>query len=722
VNAFTSVRSKLLLVLGVSLTAVTVVNVGMSAYLAGRQGDADARTRLAQQLLELQDELQRARQVLGEVARHTASDEKNLSDLATVYSEEQALNLRYDEAREQALRFQKTASVGRLRIVVETARLTSLAVYVDGALSHYVAADEAGLAVREAAGPAVVRLASGRGDRPWLDGRPVPIGQPSAAPVATRLPDAARATAQFVFPAAGEMELRVVVPIQAVTRASFNARVAEHLSIASHEPTAAAAAGDGSATQTIGAFVFSQRFGAAYLERFAERSGVLPAVLSMDGTRRLELIAMQLPAGSGENPGDGGVRLQQVELPAGSYYQATRQWRQEPDSPLILGAALSTAVTVAGVRRTVGLGLGVAILALALGLWLGSAFITRMVTPIKALTAAAASLGIAAVPDRPTSGRDVVLHDSLGRYLEAPVDAQAVDEVGTLTRAFNGMAARLHGLIENLQGSNEALEAANARLRRAEADVHALNVGLEQQVRDRTTELEIANKELESFSYSVSHDLRAPLRGLDGFSRALLEDYGAVLDQTGRDYLGRIRRASQQMGQLIDDLIDLARVTRVEIVRVDVDLSQLALAVVEELRASEPSRLFEFTVTPDLRATCDPRLLQIVLRNLLHNAAKFTGTRAVARIAFGETTRDGERAFFVRDNGVGFDATYAHKLFGAFQRLHAAAEFPGTGIGLATVHRIILRHGGRVAAEAHPEEGATFFFMLPGSGDGTRPS
>ena len=431
---------------------------------------------------------------------------------------------------------------------------------------------------------------------------------------------------------------------------------------------------------------------------------------------------MQLPASSGENPGDGGVRLQQVDLPAGSYYQATRQWRQEPDSPLILGAALSTAVTVAGVRRTVGLGLGVAILALALGLWLGSAFITRMVTPIKALTAAAASLGIAAVPDRPTSGRDVVLHDSLGRYLEAPVDAQAVDEVGTLTRAFNGMAARLHGLIENLQGSNEALEAANARLRRAEADVHALNVGLEQQVRDRTTELEIANKELESFSYSVSHDLRAPLRGLDGFSRALLEDYGAVLDQTGRDYLGRIRRASQQMGQLIDDLIDLARVTRVEIVRVDVDLSQLALAVVEELRASEPSRLFEFTVTPDLRATCDPRLLQIVLRNLLHNAAKFTGTRAVARIAFGETTRDGERAFFVRDNGVGFDATYAHKLFGAFQRLHAAAEFPGTGIGLATVHRIILRHGGRVAAEAHPEEGATFFFMLPGSGDGTRPS
>jgi signal transduction histidine kinase len=714
VSAFTSVRSKLLLVLGLSLTAVTVVNVGMSAYLASRQGDADAQTRLAQHLLELQDELQRVRQDLGEVARRTASDEKNLSDLATVYSEEQALDRRYDAVREQALRFHKTASVGRLRVVAATARLTSLAVYVDGALSHYVTADGAGLAVREDSGRAVLRLANGRGDRPWRDGRPIPIGQPSASPVPARLSDATRATSQFVFPTAGEMELRVVVPIQAVTRPAFDAVVAEHLSIVSQ--AAGIASGDGTATQTIGAFVFSERFGATFLERFAERSGVLPAVLSPDGRQRLELIAMQVPAGGATGAADGGVRLQRIDLPAGSFYQATRRWRQDPESPLILGAALSTATTVAGIRRTVGFGLAAAIAALALGLWVGSAAITRMVTPIKALTAAAASMGIAAAPDPPTGGRDAALHLSLGRYLDAPVDAPAEDEVGTLTRAFNAMAARLHSLIDNLHRSNEALEAANARLRRAETDVQALNVGLERQVRERTAELEIANKELESFSYSVSHDLRAPLRGLDGFSRALIEDYGAVLDDTGRDYLGRIRRASQQMGQLIDDLIDLARVTRVEIVPVDVDLSPIALAVVDELRAAEPSRQLEFDVAPDLQATCDPRLLQIVLRNLLHNACKFTGTRPVARIAFGETTRDGERAFFVRDNGVGFDAAYAHKLFGAFQRLHAAAEFPGTGIGLATVHRIVLRHGGRVAAESHPEGGATFFFTLPGAG------
>jgi len=362
VNAFTSVRSKLLLVLAVSLTAVTVVNVGMSAYLASRQGDADARTRLAQHLLELQDELQRARQDLGEVARHTASDEKNLSDLATVYSEEHALDRRYDAVREQALRFQKTASVDRLRLVAGTARLTSLAVYVDGALSHYVAADEAGLAVRNDSGRAVVHLGTGQGDRPWLDGRPVPIGHPSAAPVAIRLADATRATAQFLFPTDREMELRVVVPIQAVTRPSFDAVVAEHLSIATQAPAVGADAGDGSATRTIGAFVFSRRFGTAFLDRLAERSGVLPAVLSPDGTRRLELIPMQLPAkstdGSLDGPGDGGVRLQRVDLPADSYYQATRRWRQDPESLLILGAALSTAATVAGVRRTVGLGLG----------------------------------------------------------------------------------------------------------------------------------------------------------------------------------------------------------------------------------------------------------------------------------------------------------------------------------------------------------------------------
>ena len=227
-----------------------------------------------------------------------------------------------------------------------------------------------------------------------------------------------------------------------------------------------------------------------------------------------------------------------------------------------------------------------------------------------------------------------------------------------------------------------------------------------------TAELEAVNRELEAFSYAVSHDLRAPLRSIDGFSQALLEDYGDTLDASGQDYLRRVRAATQRMGELIDDLLELARVTRAELRREAVDLSGLARGIVEHLREAGPGRQVEFVVAGGLASEGDPRLLRIVLENLLGNAWKFTSRRPNARIEFGSVERDGERVYFVRDNGVGFDMAYAQKLFGAFQRLHTSAEFPGTGVGLATVQRIIHRHGGRIWAEAQPEAGATFSFTL----------
>ena len=251
--------------------------------------------------------------------------------------------------------------------------------------------------------------------------------------------------------------------------------------------------------------------------------------------------------------------------------------------------------------------------------------------------------------------------------------------------------------------------------KRSELAVRELN----DQLAGRAIALERANKEMESFSYSVSHDLRAPLRTLDGFSRALLEDYEARLDEEGKDYLQRIRKASQRMGHLIDDLLHLAQVSRSELHRVPVDLSALARTVADGLRTAEPERKIEFVIEPGLTASGDARLLQIVMENLFGNACKFSRSRPVARIEFGRTTRDGRPAYFVRDDGVGFDMTYAHKLFGAFQRLHSSAEFPGTGIGLATVQRIIHRHGGSVAAESQPGQGATFYFTLS---DPTSPS
>jgi len=235
---------------------------------------------------------------------------------------------------------------------------------------------------------------------------------------------------------------------------------------------------------------------------------------------------------------------------------------------------------------------------------------------------------------------------------------------------------------------------------------------IERQLQSRTIELEATNRELEAFSYSVSHDLRAPLRAIDGFSRILLTDHADHLDDTGRDRLERVRRAAQHMGTLIDDLLKLSRVTRTELKREQVDLSALAGEIAEELRKQAPDRRVQFTIAPGLMARGDKGLLRIVLDNLIGNAWKFTGGLAEARIGFERAPATGDQTYIVSDNGVGFDMAYADKLFGVFQRLHDATEFPGTGIGLATVQRIIHKHGGRIWAESEVGKGTRFYFTL----------
>jgi PAS domain S-box-containing protein len=248
--------------------------------------------------------------------------------------------------------------------------------------------------------------------------------------------------------------------------------------------------------------------------------------------------------------------------------------------------------------------------------------------------------------------------------------------------------------------------------KRAQEQLRQLNRELEQRVRDRTAQLEATNKELEAFAYSVSHDLRAPLRGIDGWSLALLEDYGPALDQNAHQYLERVRAETQRMGMLIDDLLTLSRLTRLELRRESVDLTSLARTIAGRLREAEPNRSMDFSIQEGLTAVGDAHLLDVALSNLMSNAVKFTGPRPRARIDFGQTGYEYQRAFFVRDNGVGFDMAYAGTLFGAFQRLHKHAEFPGTGIGLATAQRVMRRHGGRIWADARLDQGATFYFTI----------
>ena len=250
-----------------------------------------------------------------------------------------------------------------------------------------------------------------------------------------------------------------------------------------------------------------------------------------------------------------------------------------------------------------------------------------------------------------------------------------------------GLTKPYNLLFRNLKQSEEALQKAN-------------------------DELNVTNKEMESFSYSVSHDLRAPLRGIDGFSQVLLKNYSDKLDEQGKDYLQRVRLATQRMGILIDDMLSLSRVTRSEMKHELVDLSKLVQSIAAELQKSQPERQVEFIITPGVTANGDARLLRILLENLLGNAWKFTGTHPKARIEFGVTQVGGEQVYFIRDDGAGFDMAYADKLFGVFQRLHRADEFPGTGVGLATVQRVTHRHGGRVWGEGEVEKGATFYFTL----------
>ena len=347
----------------------------------------------------------------------------------------------------------------------------------------------------------------------------------------------------------------------------------------------------------------------------------------------------------------------------------------------------------------------------------------------KAFLASPAAVSIASLPD----GRYINVNEALAKltgYSREELLGRTSAELGLVDatgRAKILEAIRRHGFAHNVEiqirtKSNQVAEVL-ASIEQMELSGQPCLLSVNFDITDRKRgevelqkaklELEAANRELESFSYSVSHDLRAPLRGIDGYSQALLEDYGDQLPVEGRNYLQRVRNSAQRMATLIDDLLNLSQVTRAQIKSVPVDLTRLAEDILSELARTHPERRVEWNVASNLTALGDPRLLHVVLENLLNNAWKYTSRQERAQIEFGAEQESDETIYFIRDNGAGFDMAYADKLFGAFQRLHTATEFPGTGIGLATVQRILQRHGGRIWAESMVNEGATFFFTLP---------
>ena len=310
--------------------------------------------------------------------------------------------------------------------------------------------------------------------------------------------------------------------------------------------------------------------------------------------------------------------------------------------------------------------------------------------------------------DRLLAIRTVTTNNSTRSAQVAVIFASALDFLLILFAFWQ--FTRERGLRLAAETASERVVLAQLETEARAAEVRSLNATLEDRVRVRTAELERINRELEAFSYSVSHDLRAPLRTIDGFSLALQEDYAAAIDASGIDYINRVRGGVQRMGQLIDALLQLSRITRTEIVRENFSLSGLAESVASDLREQNRDRELSFDVEPGLDAYADPRLTRVVLENLMGNAAKFTSKVPRAVVHFGWDPE--QEAWYLRDNGAGFDMVYAEKLFGAFNRLHGDKDFKGSGIGLATVARVIHGHHGRIWANGAVDQGATFWFTL----------
>jgi len=283
-----------------------------------------------------------------------------------------------------------------------------------------------------------------------------------------------------------------------------------------------------------------------------------------------------------------------------------------------------------------------------------------------------------------------------------------LDDFSQEKNQLEGTQRAVLNILEDFEKEKANVELVNAQL---QVEITERKCA-EEEIERTNRELRGVNIELETFSYSVSHDLRTPLRSIDGFSQALLEDYSDKLDATAQDHLQRVRRAAQRMAALIDDMLNLSRVTRCELHREKLDLSAMAKSIAAELQEAEPGRRVEFVIENGLTAVGDPQLLRAAMENLLRNSWKYTSGHPTARIEFGRSEEHEKHPFIVRDDGAGFDPRYAERLFGAFQRLHTAKEFPGTGVGLATVQRIVHRHGGEIWAEGAVEKGATFYFTL----------
>jgi signal transduction histidine kinase len=691
------IRSKLLLAFVTVLIIITGLNVGLETRLTNQQSEREAFTSLTRQTILLQNELQETTIDLQAIAEKTAGGIENLSDLATIFAETHYITANPDLTAEfeRGLLFNKVISLNRLQVVLQTADFSSAAVYIDNELSHYLTNTETGMSVVRGGYQTLIKTDQNQAGELEFDNWPNwPEGDPSPLiPSHVSLVD--RPTISFDFAAEQMVVLQIIIPIQAVTQTVMrnNITIGSPEGLLVNDPSIATPETLNQSTPgqnqpvIIGAFVFKKVFDQAFLEEVGQKTGLLPALYSPDGTNQIQIVDMKL------DPEDLAqwVRTNQAAIDRQmwqhtlmvdqeSYYQTLALWKFNEEPQLIVSFAQSGASAAQKVRETVAGLIGIAGLVLLVSGLLGYVLFNRLVNPIVMLTDMVSRVDLNSQNEYPDQKTTPTFSDKL-----IEIDLQADDEVQQLTAAFNV-------LIRQLRQSFETLE---------------------ERVAGRTAELQAANKELAAFAYSVSHDLRAPLRHIDGYVGLLQKRMNGTLDEHSRHYLDTISDTAQHMGQLIDDLLDFSRMGRYELSKMPVDLGVLVQEIIQGLAPETEGRIIHWHIANLPTISGDRAMLRLALVNLLSNALKFTRGRVSADIEIGCQMGEKETIIFIRDNGVGFDMAYVDKLFGVFQRLHHADEFEGTGIGLASVRRIINRHGGRVWAKGKINQGAAFYISLP---------
>ncbi|MBE2199166.1 MAG: HAMP domain-containing protein [Anaerolinea sp.] len=691
------IRSKLLLAFVTVLIIITGLNVGLEIHLTNQQSEREAFSSLTRQTILLQNELQKTTIDLRTIAEKNVGGADNLSDMATIYARTQYISINPELAakNERGLVFDKVISLNRLQVILQTAGFSSAAVYIDNKLSHYVTMTEAGISVPRIDHDTLITTGQNQAGElafnnwpNWPEGTPPPLVTPHITLVN-------RPTISFEFAAEQMVVLQIVIPVQAITQTVMlnNITLGSSEGLLVNDPAIAAPEMLNPSTPgqnkpvIIGAFIFKKLFDQAFLEEAAQKTGLLPALYSLDGLHQIQIVDVKMDpadltqwAREAQTAIDQPVQQRTLEVDQESYYQTLALWQFEEEPQLIIGFAQSGASAAQKVRETVAGLVSVAGLVLIVGGLLGYILFDRLVKPIVTLTDMVSRVELNTQIEDPVQKGTPTFSDKL-----IEIDLRADDEVQQLTAAFNAMIRQLRQSFETL----------------------------EDRVAGRTAELEAANKELEAFAYSVSHDLRAPLRHIDGYMELLQQSLAGPLDERSRHYMGTISDSAKHMGQLIDNLLAFSRMGRNELSKTPVDLGALVQGIIRELEPEMKDRTVNWHIATLPTVTGDQAMLRLALVNLLSNALKFTRERASANIEVGCQIDEKETIIFIRDNGVGFDMAYADKLFGVFQRLHRADEFEGTGIGLANVRRIIQRHNGRTWAEGAVGQGATFYFSLP---------